>query len=208
MQQGVILVRYYKREWDYPRQLNDLRMLARRQALQITTEIVEKIGQLHPLRESDGLNQLLRLSREQTVQQVLVWEVTRLGRSTDEIRSIITELTTLGVNIYIHNLRIDTLVNGQFSPAARLLVMVLDELTHMELSKLRERLSICKKRDRPSSTEHDADQQPVSPAYLTKYPAVVLNLRAGISLRKTARLCHVSINTVRKVNDCLFRQLY
>ncbi|MFT7614982.1 MAG: DNA invertase Pin-like site-specific DNA recombinase [Parvicellaceae bacterium] len=39
--------------------------------------------------------------------------------------------------------------------------------------------------------------------YLQKYSPVTRNLKMGISLRKTAKICQVSINTVRKVKEAL-----
>jgi len=39
--------------------------------------------------------------------------------------------------------------------------------------------------------------------FLKKYLSVVRNLRQGISVRKTAKICNTSINTVRRVNDYL-----
>lgn len=37
-------------------------------------------------------------------------------------------------------------------------------------------------------------------AFLKKHPSVVRNRRQGISVRKTAKICNISINTVRKVS--------
>lgn len=100
MQQAAIFARVFKREQDYQRQLEDLRAVAKNQSVQVVAEISEKISGIHTNLERDGIQELLLLSRQGTIQKVLVCEVSRLGRSTVEVLHVVDELTELGVSIY------------------------------------------------------------------------------------------------------------
>lgn len=203
MQQAAIFVRVSKREQDYQRQLEDLRAVARSQLVQVVAEISEKVSGVRTNLERDGIQELLLLSRQGAIQKVLVCEVSRLGRSTVEVLQVVDELTELGVSIYVQNFGIETLKNGKRNPVAQFLFTLLAEFARLERETLRERILSGmnearrqgKKIGRPDgTTEEKAD-------FLKKYAPVIRNLRAGLSVRKTAKLCDVSINTVRKVNE-------
>lgn len=103
MQQAVIFVRVSKREQDYQRQLEDLRVLAISQVVQVVAEISEKISGARTNQERDGIQELLHLSRTGAIQKVLVCEVSRLGRSTVDVLQVVDELTRLGISIYVYN---------------------------------------------------------------------------------------------------------
>lgn len=205
MQQAAIFVRVSKREQDYQRQLEDLRAVAKNQSVRVVAEISEKISGVRTNLERDGIQELLLLSRQGAIQKVLVCEVSRLGRSTVEVLQVVDELTELGVSIYVQNFGIETLKNGKRNPVAQFLFTLLTEFARLERETLRERILSGmdearrqgKKIGRPDgTTEEKAD-------FLKKYAPVIRNLRAGLSVRKTAKLCDVSINTVRKVNEYL-----
>ncbi len=203
MQQAAIFVRVSKREQDYQRQLEDLRAVAKNQSVQVVAEISEKISGIRTNLERDGIQELLLLSRKGTIQKVLVCEVSRLGRSTVEVLQVVDELTELGVSIYVQNFGIETLKNGKRNPVAQFLFTLLAEFARLERETLRERILSGmdearrkgKKIGRPDGTREEKSD------FLKKYAPVIRNLRAGLSVRKTAKLCDVSINTVRKVNE-------
>lgn len=140
MQQAIIFVRVSKKEQDYQRQLEDLRSLAKSQAVQVVAEISEKISGARTNQERDGIQELIRLSRTGAIQKVLVCEVSRLGRSTVEVLHVVDELTQLGVSIYVQNFGIETLRNGKRNPVAQFLFTLLAEFARLERETLRERI--------------------------------------------------------------------
>ena len=205
MNKGVIFVRVSKREQDYQRQLEDLRALAKTQNLEIIAEIAEKISGVKDNQERDGVQELLRLAQKGIIHKVLVQEVSRLGRSTVEVLKVLEELTSLRVSVYVQNFGFETLKNGKRNPIAQFMFTLLAEFARMERETLRERILSGmeearrqgKHLGRPDGSLENKE------TFLKKYPSVVRNLRQGISVRKTAKICDTSINTVRKVNDYL-----
>ena len=140
MQQAVIFVRVSRRDQDYQRQLEDLRIVAQSQAVQVVAEISEKISGVRTNLERDGIQKLLLLSRRGAIQKVLVCEVSRLGRSTVEVLQVVDELTQLGVSIYVQNFGIETLKNGKRNPVAQFMFTLLAEFARLERETLRERI--------------------------------------------------------------------
>ncbi len=205
MQQAVIFVRVSKKEQDYQRQVEDLRAVARSQAVQVVAEIAEKISGARRNQEREGIQQLLGLSRQGAIQQVLVSEVSRLGRSTVEVLQVVEELTQLGVSIYVQNFGIETLKNGKRNPVAQFMFTLLAEFARLERETLRERILSGMEEARRQGIKigRPVGATEEKAAFLKKYAAVARQLRAGLSVRKTAKLCEVAINTVRKVKTLL-----
>ena len=205
MQQAVILVRVSKKEQDYQRQVEDLRAVAQSQAVQVVAEISEKISGAKRNQDREGIQQLLELSRRGAIQKVLVSEVSRLGRSTVEVLQIVEELTQLGVSIYVQNFGIETLKNGKRNPVAQFMFTLLAEFARLERETLRERIlsGMDEARRQGIRIGRPAGVTEEKAVFLKKYAAVARQLRAGLSVRRTAKLCDVAINTVRKVKAFL-----
>ncbi|GAA3920718.1 recombinase family protein [Hymenobacter algoricola] len=205
MQQAVIFVRVSKKEQDYQRQVEDLRAVARSQAVQVVAEIAEKISGAKQNQDREGIQQLLSMSRQGTVQKVLVSEVSRLGRSTVEVLQIVEELTQLGISIYVQNFGIETLKNGKRNPVAQFMFTLLAEFARLERETLRERIlsGMDEARRQGIKIGRLVGATEEKAVFLKKYAAVARQLRAGLSVRKTAKLCDVAINTVRKLKALL-----
>ena len=205
MQQAVIFVRVSKKEQDYQRQVEDLRAVAHSQGVQVVAEIAEKISGAKRNQDREGIQQLLELSRRGAIQKVLVSEVSRLGRSTVEVLQIVEELTQLGISIYVQKFGLETLKNGKRNPVAQFMFTLLAEFARLERETLRERIrsGMDEARRQGISIGRPAGTTEEKAVLLKKYAAVARQLRAGLSVRKTAKLCAVAINTVRKVKTLL-----
>lgn len=158
---------------------------------------------------------MLALAHHRSIDKVLVQEVSRLGRSTVEVLQVVEELTELGVSIYVQNFGIETLKKGrtgspgdgklQRNPVAQFLFTLLAEFARLKRETLRERILSGmeearrkgKKIGRPEGSLKEAEN------YLQDYPGVVRNLKQGLSLRQAAKVCEVSVNTVRKVKSAM-----
>ena len=211
MNKGVIFVRVSKREQDYQRQLEDLRALAKTQNLEIIAEIAEKISGVKDNQERDGVQELLRLAQkghhsESFSARSLSFRAFN-GGSAESIRRIDKSPSErLCAELRIRYLKSGTPPEGKRNPIAQFMFTLLAEFARMERETLRERIlsgSMEEARRQGKHLGRPDGSLENKETFLKKYPSVVRNLRQGISVRKTAKICDTSINTVRKVNDYL-----
>lgn len=202
----AIFVRVSKQSQDYDRQIADLTRYAERQGYRIVAIIAEKVSGVKSNDDRKGIAELLHLAVNGRIRKVLVTEISRLGRRTSEVLKVIEELSDYKISVYAHNYQMETLTNdGKRNPVASLLFTLLAEFAHLERETLVERINSGleqarrrgKRLGRPPGTKKaDAD-------VLSEYAPVVRYLKQDFSLRQTATLADVSVNTVRKVKKAL-----
>lgn len=206
MTNAAIFVRVSKQSQDYERQIHDLQRHAERQGYKVVEVIAEKVSGAKDNSAREGIETLLRLARSGKIHKVLVTEVSRLGRKTSEVLAVIEEFCELGVSVYAQNYNLETLTAaGKRNPVASLLFTLLAEFARVERETLVERihsgLEQARRRGiklgRPFGTGKSVEQ------LQTEYAHVIRYLRQGYSLRKTAKLADVSLNTVRKVKKAI-----
>jgi len=188
------------------RQINDLRDLCANQGWTVAHIVTEQVSGAKANTDREGVQELFALAQRRAVQKIVVTEISRIGRNVSESVQIIETLTACGVSLYIQNIGMETLLsdgrpNFMFKP----ILLTLVGFAEMERELLRERiksgLDTARRRGKKLGRPAGSAETPTD--VLDKYPKVVRELRSGLSVRKAAKVCDVSPNTVQKVKQAL-----
>lgn len=202
---AVIFVRVSKKDMDYQRQIADLETAAKNRGYEVVEIITEKISGAKKSKERPAIQKLMKLAKEGVYQTVFVSELSRLGRDTRELINVVEDINDLGINIYLHNFGMETIVNGKRNPLLQMLIPFIAEFARIEREYLIERtksgLENAKRQGktlgRPVGTTKDEQ------AILEEYPSIVRSLKKGLSIREAAKVNDVSNNTVMKVKKAM-----
>lgn len=139
-------------------------------------------------------------------QQLLVSELSRLGRSLRQVLEVIEDLTGRGVDIYFQDHRMHTLKeDGTPDPVTKMLISMLGSFAEMEREQIAYRLNSGRQRAIENGVKMGRKEgsKLSNEEILAKYPEVARRLRKGLSLRDAAGACGVSVSTVQKVKKAL-----
>lgn len=202
----AIFARVSTNDQNTDRQINDLQALCTNNGWTVSHIITEKVSGAKTTTDREGIQALFDLAQRRSVQKVVITEVSRIGRNVADGVQIIETLTACGVSIYVQNIGMETLLpdgrqNFMFKP----ILLTLIGFAEMERELLRERiksgLATARKKGKKLGRPTGATETPDD--ILAKYPKIVRELRAGLSVRKAAKVCEVSPNTIQKVKQAL-----
>lgn len=178
--------------------------------------ICEELGVSGRANESDrhGLQEVEELAKAGKIKKVLVHEVSRLARRNSIVHRFVEMLEELGVSLYWHSQKIETLMaSGKRNPAASIMLALLAEMARNETETLRERVNSGlaearrkgKKLGRRKGTSYDAAK------LMDLHKDIVKRLQQGHSIRDTARLVNglsakglpIGISTVQRVKAAM-----
>lgn len=202
----ALLVRVSSADQNYERQVNELKEFAENKGYEITEIITEKISGAKKNSERKGIQQLLKLAEKGKIKKVLIHEVTRLGRDTQQVLTTLETLHSFGVSVHVMNYNLETLnQDGTTNPMSQFLFTILADIGRMERITLIERtksgLEQAKKNGkilgRPVGTKKDNESK------LKEYSKVIKYLNEGYTIRDTAKLCNVGTSTVQRVKKLI-----
>lgn len=186
------------------RQIADLRAFAEREGIEVVREFEE-----HASGAREDRPELLRcieFLKGEGCSTLLVSEISRLGRTVKGVVYTIDELTKAGVNVYVQDINIWTLLpDGSENPIAKVMLTVLALGADLERKSIVNRLNSGRERakekgvkmGRPKGTKMSDED------ILAKYPEAAKKLRKGLSIREVAKICGVSSATVQRVKKAL-----
>lgn len=201
----AILVRVSTDDQNNARQLDELQAVATTNQWEVV-EVIQEEGVSGNSRTRPGVARALVLAESGQIKKLLVHEVSRLARNPAVLHDTVERMCEANVSIYWHAQAVETLLpNGKRNPAAGIMLALLGEIARQERETLSERTKSGlekarrngRKLGRPTGSGASRED------FLEKHKRIVRCLRAGDSVRKTAKFCEASKGTVERVKKAL-----
>lgn len=139
---AVIYSRVSTEDQDNERQIRELKEYAKYKKVKVLKIFQEKISGAIKTQERNEFKKLLEFVDEKNVHHVLIWELSRLGRSMKNVSDTIEFLSEKKINIYSHKENFNTLnQQGKKDIITNILIMVLTGFAEMERETIKVRSS-------------------------------------------------------------------
>lgn len=189
---------------DTTRQITDLKKYASIQGIEVVNVFQEHISGAKKNEERQVLTDCLNYCTANSVNYLLLSELSRLGRSTLQVLKSLEILHEAKVSVYIQNLGLYTLQpDGKVNPIASIMVTVLAEMANIERSNIQYRLNSGRANyiakggklgRRKGSVKTDSRK-------MEEYKDTIALLKKGYSIRNIAKLQNIGISTVQRVKN-------
>ena len=189
---------------DTSRQIKDLENYAKSQNIEIVNIYEEHISGAKKIEERQILGECLKYCKRESVNFLLLSELSRLGRSTLQVLRSLEMLHESKVSVYIQNLGLYTLQsNGEVNPIASIMVTVLAEMANIERSNIQYRLNSGRANyisnggklgRKTGSTKTEEKKR-------EEYKDTIALLKKGYSVRNIAKLQGIGISTVQRIKN-------
>lgn len=184
------------------RQIIDLKKYADYKEMEISKIFEEKISGAKKNAERPVFVEAVNFCKTHKIDILLVSELSRLGRNAFEVLETVKLLVDEGINLYMQKEQFTLLDNeGKPSIFAPIMIATLSTCAQLERENIKFRLNsgrqlyiekggkLGRKEGSTKSTEQKAEE----------YKQVIKELKRGISVRRTAKLCDVSPSTVQRI---------
>lgn len=139
------------------------------------------------------------------VTEIHTSSIDRIGRSIIDILTMIEFFNEKSVKVFVENIGMYSLIDGKPNPSFKMIVSVLGNVAEMERNNMLERqkqgIELAKAKGtykgRLYGTRMNDDE------VLTKYKAVVKELKNGESLRRASKIGGCSLGTAQKIQRIL-----
>ena len=200
----AILVRVSTSKQSDDRQAYELQAHADKAGWEVVEVIREQVSGASRVRPD--VERALVLAKEGKIQKLLVHEVSRLGRRPALVHDVVEQLHDAGVSLYWFSQRIETLLpDGRRNPAAGIMLAVMAEMAQVERETLIERTmsGLAEARRKGVTLGRPVGSSMAASDLMAKHPDIVRHLRAGHSVRHTAKIVGKAASTVQAVRAAL-----
>ena len=184
------------------RQVADLTDYAIRNNLEVVEVYEEHISGAKRNEERAVLTECIGFAVGNKVDVVLFSELSRCGRAVWEVLDTIRTLKENGINAYFQKEGLSLFgPNGKENPYLAVMVSVLGVCAQMERENIAYRLNSGRKLaiERGVKMGRRVGSVKTREQKQEEYNKVIRSLRAGKSVRDTAKICGVSVSTVQRV---------
>ena len=167
--------------------------------------LLDKISGTVPFKDRPQAKILINKIESGLVKEVIVEELSRLGRHTGDCITTLEWMDEKGVNVFVRNLGVQSRPNGKKNPIWNVITSVISSLYALELDSIKERTSVGRQiyvqkggilGRKVGSTLSDRDfiEKP-------KAKKILEYLEKGWTLREIAKQVDASTKTVMKVKS-------
>ena len=172
---------------------------------QYSKTIMDKgVSGVVPFREREGGREIVDLVERGELKELVVEELSRLGRNTGDCITTLEWLEENKVNVVVRNIGLQSRPNGVKNPIWKMITSVMSSIYEMELENIKERTHYGRmmyvrnggKLGRPKGSE-----KPKEFLSKPKSKQIMKYLELGMSVRETSKLVGCSSKTVMKVKN-------
>lgn len=184
------------------RQIADLTKYAEYKEMEISKVFEEKISGAKKNSERPVFVEAINFCKTNKIDILLVSELSRLGRNAFEVLETVKQLVDEGINLYMQKEQF-TLLDEEGKPSmfAPIMIATLSTCAQLERENIKFRLNSGRqlyiekggKLGRKEGSKKTTEQKQ------EEYKQVLKELKRGTSIRKTAKLCDVSVSTVQRL---------
>ena len=174
-------------------QLKVLREVAEKKGLEIVKEISDEgISGAKGRDQRKGFDDLIKGAVRKEFDIILVWDVSRLGRSLKHLVSFLEDVQSAKCDLYIHQSGIDT-----STASGKMMFGMLSVFSEFERSMIRERVIAGQQRAK-SEGKHIGRKSNLTEGVIN----AVKQLRANnVPIKRIAKDMHIGVGTVYKILD-------
>ena len=165
--------------------------------------LLDKVSGSVSFRDREKGKEIIRLVEEGLLKELVVEEFSRLGRNTGDVISTLEYLDSMGVNVRVRNVGLESRPNGKKNPIWKMISSVMSSLYEMEKENILERtrsgrvMAIQRgvKMGRPRGTQENVKR------FLNKPKNVEIQklLRRGLLYSEIQKVVECSPKTISKV---------
>ncbi|MGV7105152.1 recombinase family protein [Flavobacterium sp. U410] len=202
----VIYSRVSTQTQDNRRQIEELKEYSLKNNYELTSIFQETISGSKNNEERKELMNMINFIKENNINKVLCWELSRLGRNTIEVLKTIKILNDNCISLYIKNHNIETLNdNCEVNPMSQFLIQILTSVSEMERTQIRQRIKsgYDSYRKNGGIVGRKNGYKKDNTTFLNENKDVIKLLNQGLSIRKVMKLTDKSSGTVQKVKKLI-----
>jgi DNA invertase Pin-like site-specific DNA recombinase len=166
---------------------------------------IDRISGSVPFSDRKEAKKLLQDIETGLVTEVHLNSIDRLGRSILNILEVVEYLNLKGVNLFVENIGMFSMIDHKPNPSFKMIVSVLGNVSEMErlnmLERQRQGINLAKANGKYTGRLYGtkiSDKE-----LLEKYKSVAKELKNGESLRRAAKLGGCSLGTAQKIKTLL-----
>jgi DNA invertase Pin-like site-specific DNA recombinase len=190
---AVIYSRVSTNDQTVDNQLKILREVAEKKGLEVVQEISDEgISGAKGRDEREGFNELIKGSIKNEWDIILVWDVSRLGRSLQHLVSFLDDIHSAKCDLYIHQSGLDT-----STASGKMMFQMIGVFSEFERSMIRERVIAGQQRAKAEG-KHIGRKTNVNEGTLN----AVKHLRENnVPIKRIAKNLKIGVGTVYKILD-------